>query len=63
MSEVPLRRPAAGIALLRLGGADLPLDEALRPATRNFQALFATEGRAEGTPAFLERRQPAFQGR
>jgi enoyl-CoA hydratase len=58
--------PPLAVAAIKetvLRGADLPLDEALRLEARNFQALFASEDRAEGMRAFLERRQPAFKGR
>lgn len=30
---------------------------------RGFQFLFATDGRREGIPAFLENRLPSFLGR
>lgn len=46
-----------------LGGADLPLEEALRLEGRSFQMLFATEDRAEGMRAFLEKRKAEFKGR
>jgi enoyl-CoA hydratase len=44
-------------------GADLPLEAALRLEGQSFQKLFATEDRAEGMRAFLERRPPQFKGR
>jgi enoyl-CoA hydratase len=57
----PLAVAAIKDAVLR--GADLPLDAALRLEGESFQALFATEDRAEGMRAFLERRKPEFKGR
>jgi enoyl-CoA hydratase len=57
----PLAVAAIKDAVLR--GADLPLEAALRLEGESFQALFATEDRAEGMRAFLERRKPAFKGR
>jgi enoyl-CoA hydratase/carnithine racemase len=53
----------AAIKEVLLRGADLPLDAALRLEGESFQALFATEDRAEGMRAFLERRKPQFKGR
>ena len=46
-----------------LAGADLPLEAALRLEGQSFQMLFATEDRAEGMRAFLEKRKPEFKGR
>jgi enoyl-CoA hydratase len=46
-----------------LVGADLPLDAALRLEAQSFQMLFATEDRAEGMRAFIEKRTPEFKGR
>jgi len=57
----PLAVAAIKDAVLR--GADLPLEAALRLEGESFQALFATEDRAEGMRAFLERRKPEFKGR
>ncbi|MGH8295747.1 MAG: enoyl-CoA hydratase-related protein [Steroidobacteraceae bacterium] len=56
----PLAVAAIKDAVLR--GADLPLDAALRLESESFQRLFATEDRAEGMRAFLERRKPQFKG-
>lgn len=58
--------PPIAVATIKevvLRGADLPLDAALRLEGERFQALFATEDRAEGMRAFLERRKPQFKGR
>jgi len=57
----PLAVAAIKDAVLR--GAHLPLEAALRLEGESFQALFATEDRAEGMRAFLERRKPEFKGR
>lgn len=57
----PLAVTAIKDAVLR--GADLPLDAALRLEAQSFQALFASEDRAEGMRAFLEKRKPGFKGR
>jgi enoyl-CoA hydratase len=58
--------PAVAVAAIKeavLVGADLPLAAALRLESQSFQMLFATEDRAEGLRAFLERRKPEFKGR
>lgn len=58
--------PPLAVAAIKetvLIGADLPLEEALRLEADSFQKLFATEDRAEGMRAFLERRKPQFKGR
>jgi len=57
----PLAVAAIKDAVLR--GADLPLDAALRLEAQSFHALFASEDRAEGMRAFLEKRKPEFKGR
>jgi enoyl-CoA hydratase/carnithine racemase len=57
----PLAVAAIKDAVLR--GADLPLDAALRLEGQSFQQLFASEDRAEGMRAFLEKRKPEFKGR
>jgi enoyl-CoA hydratase/carnithine racemase len=53
----------AAIKQTVLLGADLPLEAALRLEGQSFQTLFATEDRAEGMRAFLEKRKPEFKGR
>jgi enoyl-CoA hydratase/carnithine racemase len=58
--------PPIGAQLIKeaiLAGADQPLDAALALERRSFQLLFATADRAEGVAAFLEKRQPRFEGR
>jgi enoyl-CoA hydratase len=57
----PLAVAAIKESILR--GADLPLEAALRLESESFQKLFATEDRAEGMRAFLEKRKPEFKGR
>lgn len=60
------RLPPLAVAAIKdavLRGADLPLDAALRLEGESFQALFASEDRAEGMRAFLEKRKPEFKGR
>lgn len=42
---------------------EMPLEAALDFERRLFTILFATEDRAEGTAAFLEKRKPEFKGR
>ncbi len=44
-------------------GADSPLDAALALERTAFQLLFATHDQKEGMRAFLEKRQPRFEGR
>jgi enoyl-CoA hydratase/carnithine racemase len=58
--------PPLAVAAIKktvLLGADLPLEAALRLEGESFQTLFATEDRAEGMRAFLEKRKPEFKGR
>ncbi|MDE3201797.1 MAG: enoyl-CoA hydratase/isomerase family protein [Acidobacteriota bacterium] len=44
-------------------GLDLPLDQALAQEAALFGSLCATEDKAEGTRAFLEKRKPAWKGK
>jgi enoyl-CoA hydratase len=44
-------------------GLDMPLDQALRYETDLTVILQTTEDRAEGVRAFLEKREPRFEGR
>ena len=60
-AQAPLALAAIKDAVLR--GADLPLEAGLRLEGERFQELFATEDRAEGMRAFLEKRKPEFKGR
>ena len=60
-AQAPLAVAAIKDAVLR--GADLPLEAGLRLEGERFQELFATEDRAEGMRAFLEKRKPEFKGR
>jgi enoyl-CoA hydratase/carnithine racemase len=46
-----------------LAGADAPLDAALRIERKGVQVLMDSEDKAEGIRAFLEKRDPRFQGR
>jgi len=48
------------VALL---GEDIPLAAALALERKAFQLLFATEDQKEGMRAFLDKRQPKFEGR
>lgn len=46
-----------------LAGADAPLDTGLLLERRSFELLFSTEDQKEGMRAFVEKRDPDFQGR
>ena len=46
-----------------LAGQDCPLDAALTLERRVFELLFDTEDQKEGMRAFVERRDPDYQGR
>ena len=46
-----------------LAAADRPLEEGLRVEREAFVALFATRDQEEGMRAFLDKREPKFEGR
>jgi enoyl-CoA hydratase/carnithine racemase len=46
-----------------MAAADQPLEEGLRVEREAFVALFATRDQEEGMRAFLEKREPKFEGR
>ncbi len=46
-----------------LAAADRPLEEGLRVEREAFMALFATRDQEEGMRAFLDKREPRFEGR
>ena len=46
-----------------MAAADRPLEEGLRVEREAFVALFATRDQEEGMRAFLDKREPRFEGR
>jgi enoyl-CoA hydratase len=59
MAPVAIRQCIAAVHV----GYDLPLDEALAHEAALFGLCCATEDKAEGTSAFLEKRAPVWKGR
>lgn len=58
--------PPLAIAQIKevvLAGQDAPLETALMLERKAFQLLFASQDQKEGMHAFLDKRQPDFQGR
>lgn len=62
---ITLQAPLAVRACLEAvtKGAHLPLEEGLALEARLFSRLFTTSDAREGTRAFLEKREPEFEGR
>ncbi|PID36044.1 MAG: enoyl-CoA hydratase [Rhodobacterales bacterium] len=59
------RMPPVAVAQIKeviLCGMDAPLDTALALERKAVQLLFATQDKAEGMAAFLEKRRPSFTG-
>ena len=59
-------KPALAIKAAKeavLKAANAPLDEGLDYERKSFYLLFASEDRAEGMKAFLEKRKPEFKGK
>ncbi|MBB6146233.1 enoyl-CoA hydratase [Silvibacterium bohemicum] len=59
MAPIAIRQCLAAVH----SGYDLPLDEALRHEAALFGLCCATEDKAEGTKAFLEKRAPIWKGK
>jgi enoyl-CoA hydratase len=59
MAPIAIRQTLAAVH----NGYDLPLDEALAYEAALFGVCCATEDKAEGTAAFLEKRAPAWKGK
>lgn len=60
------RRPPLAVRMIKqcvLKGADLPLDAGLEIERKSLQLLLASEDKAEGIAAFIEKRQAVFKGR
>lgn len=64
-SEIAALPPLAVMQIkeVLLAGQDSSLDNALALERKAFQLLFASEDQKEGMRAFLDKRQPTYQGR
>lgn len=64
-SEIAALPPLAVMQIkeVLLAGQDASLDSALALERKAFQLLFASQDQKEGMRAFLEKRQPTYQGR
>jgi len=59
MAPIAVRQSIAAVN----AGYDLPLDQALAHEAALFGLCCATEDKAEGTAAFLEKRPPVWKGK
>jgi len=66
LAEVIAAKPPVAVRLIKesiLKAYDTPMEAGLDFERRAFTVLFATEDKAEGTRAFVEKRKPVFKGR